>query len=132
MAWYSFLHPTLSTAEDARSRCRDLGIIFLLFMAFQAASIVLVWYRNELVLPLWAALFDIVLLSLVAGWLWLRQSRVAASILLVYSTLGLIVTVLNLAGLTQYAGKNIIFTALLTYLGIEAVRAAWAYTPRKK
>jgi hypothetical protein len=72
------------------------------------------------------AWIDAIAYALLATWLRLRKSRVAASLLLILSTVTLVVTVGNVLGHWEQGGSNLFLAMIVFASSIRAVQATLA------
>lgn len=112
----------ISSREDAIATTRAVGIAFLFFAGLILISV----YLN----PLNAV--DVVILAGLGGWLWKWKSRVAAVLLTLISLANAGVTVLNLMGIMNTGGRNLLVAIAAVLCAAKGVEATFKYHGRFK
>jgi len=110
------LFSRIETREDALKTVRDAAIGFFVLAGLQGLA-------AFLLAP--ALLIDATLLLLLGGILMRWRSRTAAILLLLFSMLEGIVTLLNRLGLMSQGGTNVLLAVIMIIAAVRAVEATF-------
>jgi hypothetical protein len=106
----------IGSREDALKTVKDTSIVFF---AIAALQVVLGFFIAPTII------LDAILLGVLAGILLKWNSRVSAVLLLLLGSGALVMTVLNIAGVTDAGGTNIILALIIVWAAIRAVEATF-------
>ena len=106
----------IKTRDDALQTIKDTSIGFFFIAAFQAGI-------GFFIAP--SLMIDAVLYAILAGVLLKWKSRIAAVLLLLLGVGALVMTFLNLVGVTAQGGNNVILGLIICWAAIRAVEATY-------
>ena len=112
----SGLFTPITTGDDALTMIREASLAFFFVAGIQALLGATVAS---------ALLTDAVIIAVLATILMKWRSRIAAVMLLVVSSAGLAITVLNGLGITAQGGTNIILAVIMVVVAVRAVEATF-------
>ena len=118
--------PKIESREAALKSIKEVSTAFLLLAAVQGifgASLPDVF--GSPVMP--AMLIDACIYGVLALLLRFLQSRIAACILVLIASVGVVTTVLSSFGIAHLGGTNILLAVIVLWVAIQGVRAAFAF-----
>ena len=106
----------IGSRDDALKTVNDTARVFFVIAALQAIL-------SFVIAP--SLIIDAILFAALAGILLKWKSRVSAVLLLLLGGGALVMTVLNIAGVTAAVGTNIILATIIVWAAIRAIEATF-------
>jgi hypothetical protein len=106
----------IGSRGDALKTVKDTSMVFFFIAALQAGI-------GLFIAP--SIILDAILFAVLAGILLKWRSRISAVLLLLLGSGALVMTVLNIFGITAMGGTNIILATIIVWAAIRAVEATF-------
>jgi hypothetical protein len=110
------LFARIGSRDDALKTVKDCSMVFFVIAALQAVL-------GFFIAP--TIIIDAILFAVLAGILLKWRSRISAVLLLLLGCGALVMTVLNIFGITAMGGTNIILATIIVWAAIRAVEATF-------